>query len=632
MRIIILLLVMCFAGIAYGQPESGTENKKADKQFSKAMQAINARKLDEAATILQKLIQKEPQYFKAFVTLADIYYADKLFEKAEILYEEVNKRAPKFTYKTHLQCGKIRFYRAQYAESLPYFDAAEKFKNLPFNAHDELKLLRSQALFALTAIENPVSYVQQNLGDSVNTVHDEYLPAFTADGQTLIFTRKINNQEDFFQSNLYKNGSFNKATPVGDPLNTNGNEGAHCISPDGLTLYFTACNRPDSYGGCDLYVTKKQGNTWQKPTNLGEMVNSAGWDSQPSISADGKTLYFASNRRGGLGGSDIWFTKLLPNGEWDVPKNLGAPINTRKDEYAPFIHADNQTLYFTSDGHPGLGNQDIYFSRRIGKDFGQPQNLGYPINNVGNQNSLFIGISGKTAYFATTANDTRGGKDLYSFELPEAARPTPVVYLKGTTLDADANQTISAQVEIFDINNNEKLFEIQTQLPQSQFLVCLPAKRTYVVQATAPHYLFYSDLLEITDTSGSMPKYTIKLQPIVEGSEIVLQNIFFDTNEANLKSESFAELNLLLKFMEHNKDLVIEIQGHTDNVGDKRYNKVLSEKRAKAVYDFLITNKITPERLNYRGFGDTMPKTTNDTEESRAKNRRTQFVIKKINK
>ena len=480
----------------------------------------------------------------------------------------------------------------------------------------------------MEAMAHPVAFKPVNLGPEINTADDEYLPTATADESTLIFTRKINNNEDFYKS-VNRDGKWQTATYLSDQINTpQYNEGAQSISQDGKYLFFTGCNRPDGLGRCDIYVSQKKGNDWSKPFDLSPPVNSPAWESQPSISADGRTLYFASNRKGGYGGYDLWKSTLTSKG-WGEPENLGPNINTAYDEQSPFIHADDSTLYFSSNGWPGLGGKDLFVSR-LSKDgvWQKPENMGYPINSSGDENGLSVTANGTYAFFSSDNLNGFGGFDIYSFELPKSLRPLMVTYVKGTVVDSKSKQPLEVSVEITDLEKNKMVYEGYSDPSQGDFLATLTPGKNYGLNISRSGYLFYSQNFSLTGHEVKTPfDITVLLQQIELGSKAVLNNIFFDTNKFNLKPESVSELQKLVEFLNLNPAVHIEISGHTDNVGNDQINQKLSEDRAKAVYIYLISNKINPARLVYKGYGKTQPIAPNTTEDGRKKNRRTEFKI-----
>ncbi|RYG09538.1 MAG: hypothetical protein EOO07_23700, partial [Chitinophagaceae bacterium] len=459
----------------------------------------------------------------------------------------------------------------------------------------------------------------------------DYFPALTADGETIIFSRVVNGNEDFYTSQK-KEGRWQKAGPLSSSINTaTFNEGAQSISPDGKYLFFTGCNRPDGFGRCDIYLSRKEGNQWGKAINLGSTINSEYWESQPSISPDGNTLYFVSNRPGGLGSYDIWKSMLNDESKWTAPVNLGAQINTAFDENTPFIHSDGKTLYFSSDGWPGMGSKDIFFSKLHDEKWSKPQNLGYPINTFNEETGLIVSADGSEGLFSSNLGGGFGELDIYRFKLPEIAKPGLVTYVKGIVRDSETNEPLEASIIVVDLKTDLALFNDNTSAETGDFLTVLPIGTTYSFDVDAPGYLFHSRHYDLKEFSGTKPfEVTLFLDKIKIGANATLANIFFDTNKFQLLPTSMAELNLLLDFLTTNDKLSIEIEGHTDSSGEKKFNEKLSENRAKEVYNFLVTNGISSKRLSYKGYGSTKPKADNTTEEGKKQNRRTEFIITKL--
>ncbi|MCR6721310.1 MAG: OmpA family protein [Chitinophagaceae bacterium] len=471
---------------------------------------------------------------------------------------------------------------------------------------------------------NPV-----NAGSNINTSEPEYFPALTIDGKELVFTRALGKRnEDFFSSRKTESGEWEPAQPMKGSINTPMNEGAQTISQDGTWLVFTACNRRDGFGSCDLYISFLEENGWSEAINLGGSINSDQWESQPCLSPDKKELYFASRRPGGIGGSDIYVSRLQPNGKWGTPENLGPEINTPGDEQSPFIHADNQTLYFVSNHWPGYGDDDLFLSRKgPGGSWSKPENLGYPINTINKEATLFITADGKTAYYASDRSDSKGSWDIYSFELREAIRPTPTLWVKGKVFDSKTRAGLPSTVELTDIANNKIVSQIQTD-ERGNYLVTLPIGRDYAFNVNRKGYLFYSDNFMLSSNAAdSTYEKDIPLQPIEVNASFVLNNIFFDNNEYALKPTSTSELEKLVQLLKENPSLKIEISGHTDNVGKPADNMVLSNNRAKAVMNFLNSQGIALTRLIAKGYGETRPVSDNNTEAGRAKNRRTEVKV-----
>ncbi|HEY6505980.1 MAG TPA: OmpA family protein, partial [Chitinophagaceae bacterium] len=468
----------------------------------------------------------------------------------------------------------------------------------------------------------------KNLGKGINTAESEYFPSLSLDGKELVFTRRIKDiNEDFYYSRR-DTGQWPLAKPMEGDVNTPDNEAAQNISQDGQWLVFTANNRRDGFGGFDLYISFLTPQGWSEATNLGGRINSDQWDSQPCLSPDKKDLYFSSRRFGGYGGSDIYVSHLQPDGQWGKPENLGPGINSTADEQCPFIHADNQTLYFTSSHWQGYGDDDIFYVRKeTGGKWSKPVNLGYPINTISREGTLFIAADGKTAYYASDRNDSRGGTDIYSFELREDVRPYKTLWVKGKVFDKKTKAGLSSALELIDLSTKQLVSKTQTD-EAGNYLVTLPVGKDYAFNVSRTGYLFYSDnfLLSRRPPDSSYEK-NIPLQPLDINAMIVLNNIFFDVNKFVLKPESQVELDKIVQLLKENPKLKIEISGHTDNAGKPADNLTLSNNRAKAVVNYLASNGIARQRLVAKGYGQAKPAADNKTEEGRARNRRTEMKV-----
>lgn len=612
----------------FGQNSS---SRKAQNFFEKANPYIQKQDYALATQNLESAVQEDPQFQNAFILLGDVYRIQKKYTEAKTAFQKaiaINKNlAPQVLF----SLAEMEFATQEYDKARQHFNDFLAVDNSSDKSRKAKKYL-SDCDFAVLAIKNPVKYTPTNLGQGVNTTDAEYFPALTADGETLIFTRQVNGNEDFWTSQ-FKNNSWNLATPLSTKINTaRYNEGAQTISPDGKYLFFTGCNRTDGLGRCDIYVSHREGKDWGEPYNVGKPVNSEYWESQPAISPDGRTLYFISNRPGGSGGYDIWKSTITDDAKWGPALNLGPDINTAYDENTPFLHADGKTLYFSSDGWPGFGNKDIYYSRMddAGK-FQKPVNLGFPVNSFDDESGLVVSADGNFGMFSSNLKDGSGGQDIYSFGIPETAKPLKVSYVKGIVKDKDSKKTIESNVQVIDLKSNKIVFDDYTDAETGQFLAVMPVGSVYLFNVNAEGYLFYSENFELRAGDINNPyQIEVYIERIKQGGNVTLRNIFFDTNKYNLLPPSIRELDLLIDFLQQNESINIEIQGHTDNIGDARLNEKLSFNRANAVYEYLIKNSIDTKRLTFEGFGASKPIADNKTEIGRKNNRRTSFVITKI--
>jgi outer membrane protein OmpA-like peptidoglycan-associated protein len=316
-------------------------------------------------------------------------------------------------------------------------------------------------------------------------------------------------------------------------------------------------------------------------------------------------------------------------GKWDEPLNLGPEINTAGDESTPFIHSDNQTLYFNSNGHPGYSDKpDIFVTRKLpGGKWSKPENLGYPVNTIDDEGSLIVASDGKTAYYSSDRGDSKGGLDIYTFELRKDLRPLKTLWVKGRVYDNKTKQGLPSSVELTDINTRTLVSKLQTD-EDGNYLVTLPVGKDYAFNVKRKGYLFYSENYNISNTApDSTFEADIPLQPIEANAHIILKNVFFDTKKIDLKTESITELDNVVRFMNENPTMKILISGYTDNVGKPADNLTLSKGRAVAVVNYLVNKGIKNERLSFKGNGETNPVSDNNTESGRALNRRTELSI-----
>ncbi|MGF1924219.1 MAG: OmpA family protein, partial [Bacteroidia bacterium] len=588
---------------------------------------------DEGIKYLDLAIKADPKFRSAYIQLGDVYRKIRQLPKAIENYRKaISSDLEPVEPRIYYLLGESELLTGSYVHAqanLLQFQLAYKGVDADYLLRTKKYLLDCE--FALSALKNPLKYEPVNMGFNVNSEYRDYFPALTADGETIIFSRVVNGNEDFYTASK-KEGKWQKAEPLSNKINSPiYNEGAQSISPDGKYLFFTGCNRPDGLGRCDIYLSRKNGNQWGKAINLGATINSEYWESQPSISPDGNTLYFVSNRPGGVGGYDIWKSTLNEESQWTLPINLGVEINTKFDESTPFMHSDGKTLYFSSDGWPGMGNKDIYFSRMNRGGWSIPKNMGYPINTYNEEIGLIVSADGSEGLFSSNLDGGFGELDMYRFEIPETARPLAVTYVKGLVKDKETNELLEANIVVVDLKTNVALFNDQTSNETGDFLTVLPRGSTYSFDVDAPGYLFHSQHFDLNENLGNKPfNIDILLSKIKVGAVVELANIFFNTNEFELLPKSLVELNLLVDFLAANDKLNLEIQGHTDGVGEKKFNDKLSENRAKSVYAYLVSNGISAKRLSYKGYGSSQPKGDNLTDEGRKRNRRTEFIITKL--
>ena len=537
----LLIILFLIPIVALGQ-------KKDYKNFDKSVKYNAAGNIDKAIKYANKALENTPYWSQPNLLLASIYANNNQIELAASYLLKVYNENSASDVKGIKQVIKLYYSNGFYNEALFY---AEKIINQDTNKYrfiNEIDRYVENCRFAIEAIKNPIDFSPVNF-DNVNSTFAEFVNTVSVDGKKLFFTRRIEYdyrkpQEDLFSF------SFDDSTLISLPFNTQFNEGAITVSPNERMCVYTACDRENSIGGCDLFIRNYSSvDGWSQEYNLGKNVNSKKWETQASFSPDGKYLYFISNREGGFGRDDIWRSEITAEGFLQA-ENLGARINTKYNEMSPFLHPDNLTFYFASNGHIGMGDYDIYLSRRINtiEEWEFPKNIGYPINTYNVENSLVVANDGRTAYYASNKSGF-GLEDIFVFDLPE---------------NMQADEISQLELEI------------------------------------------------ITQKAGE---------------EVVLKNVSFASNSYALEESSFAELDKLIFYLKKNPNLQIAIQGHTDDVGNKVDNQILSEKRAQTVFEYLKRKASNP--LSYKGFGESIPLESNADESGRKINRRTSFIILK---
>jgi outer membrane protein OmpA-like peptidoglycan-associated protein/tetratricopeptide (TPR) repeat protein len=633
-KLLLFFLTALFISNSFAQNYNPSKvNKKALQIYDEALANAQEGRYPEAIALLEKAVATDANYVDAYLSLAGVYGQLKEYASSINYYEKAFAIDPQYTNEYKLPysinlAGLGQFEKALTA--INEFLADTRLTNPTSRKAGEYRQRSYQFAVNFDKKQAGKNYVfaPQNVGDGINSSESEYFPSLAIDGGELIFTRRLRNyNEDFFSSNK-KFDTWDIAKPLPGNINTDQNEGAQMISQDGQWLVFTGCNRRDGFGSCDIYISFLTPKGWSEAMNLGGAINSDQWDSQPCLSPDKRDLYFASRRFGGYGGSDIYVSHLQPNGKWSDPENLGPEINTPGDENSPFMHADNQTLYFTSSGLQGYGDEDLFLTRKGPKGvWSIPENLGYPINTISREGTLFITADGETAYYASDRSDTRGGLDIYSFPMRDDIKPNKTLWVKGKVFDKKTTKGLPSSVELIDLSSKETLSKVQTD-EQGNYLITLPVGKNYAFNVNRKGYLFYSDNYSLTNKSpDSTYEKNIPLQPIEANASIVLSNIFFDVNKYELKEESQVELDRIVSLLKENPTLTIQISGYTDNVGKPADNLTLSNNRAKAVINYLVGKNINAKRLSAKGYGETHPLAENSTEEGRAKNRRTEMKI-----
>lgn len=634
-RFSILVVLLCVAGLGHAQ--LSTKSKKAIEFYTEADNFRVRGQFNQALQLLNQALERDKNFVEAYHRLGLVYYNMKTYPKAAASFE----KGLSLTNDIRLQkmfwfdLGETYILMGEYEKAMKSLSA---YINNETQSKERLRRANQTFRSAEFAFKNKnanAKYQQRALSDTVNRFVMQYFPVLTADEQDLIFTRRTGfndiHDEDLVISTKDSQGRWSAPASISPVINSEMNEGTCSISADGRKLIFTSCAGRDNFGSCDLYETHKNGTEWSMPRNLGPFVNTPAWESQPTLSADGRTLYFVSDRRSGMGMRDIWMSTLDEKGNWTKAVNMGKPINSEYDEMSPFIHVNNRTLYFATNALQGFGGYDIFFSQRDSSGWSPPTNIGSPINNHDDQYSLFITANGKKAYYSheETREDGRSFSKIYEVHIPEENwLKFRSNYVKGIVRDKETKQVLSANIELVNINSNTLESLVDSDSINGKYLIVLTEGAEYGLYVSKPGYVYKSLSFNYSAVDDFEPiVVNIELEKIRTGSIVVLNNIFFDLDKYELKEKSRAELAKIVRFMTSNPAVRIEVSGHTDNLGTNDYNLGLSEKRAQAVTKYLIDSGINRARIVPKGYGATMPIGDNSTEDGRQLNRRIEFKI-----
>ena len=677
-HIFLLFTTFILFSCATAQQQYSSKNKKAIQLFEEGLKAPQSPKnkgvlpdYKSGIVFMDKAIDKDPNFWEAHLLAAEFAEYSYQPKLAITYYENALRINPNHsvTSSTHFYLANLKYQMGDYQGANDLLDVVVKNRQANPQFVGRAREIQASCDFAIKAMKNPSQFNPVNVGPGINTKDPEYFPTITVDGKTLLFTRRIfdarvpkregqpenyqQQQEDFFVSNMDENGVWGKAIPMPTNINTVNNEGAPTLGPDGRTLIFVGC--PDASGqdygegrvgrgSCDFFITKKMGNRWSDPINLPGKPNTRNWETQPSLSSDGKTMYFIRGIRNQSGqrSNDIYVTYLQEDGTWGEVIKLPSTVNTPENEESVLIHPDGKTLYFASQGHVGFGGTDLFMSRMDESgNWGQAVNLGYPINTRFDENSLLVSADGEIAFFASNREGGYGDLDIYSFVLPEHLRPTKTLYFEGLVYDANTKNPVPGKFKLTDLKTGKEVIRSQADIITGEFMVTLPLNADYALSVEFEGYFNFSKNFNMTVPDGLESfKMDVPMIPVASDQAILLDNVFFDLNKADLLPVSFVELNKLKDFLNQNPTYVIELSGHTDTRGDEKLNLALSQSRAKSVVDYLVQQGISASRLVAKGYGETKPnisdadiekmKTTQEQEKAHAKNRRTEFkVIKK---
>jgi outer membrane protein OmpA-like peptidoglycan-associated protein len=649
MRILMIVAMIAVSLVSFAQKKKNVRVGDASLiAYEQGKSAYDKDNYKDAIPFFEEALKSDPKNEDATYYLGLSYRYASQPKKAVETLSMLEKLNPDYWAWFYYEMGIAYDELGQFEKSASIYDVF--LKKIPNTAARTLFIhqAKSKKNYALKSpqvrsmpptMEEPV-----NLGELVNSKWGDYSPQSNPNGRVINFTsqRKDSKSEDQtdkdwneingWDEDVYsiekKGNTWGKPMLLPEPINSDGNDFGTSFSGDGQNMVYVACGRDGGVGSCDLYTLSLEGNTWSKPLNMGNVVNSKEWDSQPTMSADGNTIIFSSTRDSGFGSADLYITTKNKYGDWGAASNLGGTVNTPFTEKSPFLSPDGKTLYFTSSGHPGYGELDLFISVNENGKWSEPLNLGKPLNSDQEDSYFTIGGSGELGYFASTRKGGFGGLDLYSIKIPESMRPKPTVVVEGIVSNAKTKEIVGAYVMIEDINTGELIAINKSNSATGKYLIVLPAGKTYSVSANKEGFFFHSEKFDVPNASTYQEiKKDIELKPIEKGAKIVINNIFFETGKATLSPQSNVELEKAVDLLKTNPTMIIEVGGHTDNVGDDTYNMKLSHDRSKSVREYLVKAGIASERVQAKGYGESNPIATNDTEDGRKANRRTEFVI-----
>ncbi len=606
-------------------------NKRAIKTFDEARENYQSLDFEAAISKLYKITSQYTSFGEAWQLLGYCYLESGNNKKAFDAFQSAYK-IDSVKYSNLLpELANLSYLDGNYLRAKELIEVLESSPELL----KKNEFLRRNVHYAFEQIQGVMDLPEIRMVSTDADSISQYFPALTIDGNQIVFTQQLTRQgsqrnpgqEDLYVAE-FEEFTLSSIRPLSDIINTNLNEGTQSIRQDGGLVLFTACNYPDSKGGCDIYFSYKEGDTWTKAENIGYPVNSRYWESTPCLAPNGRTIYFSSNRPGGLGGMDIWRSDFRNGEGWSNPVNLGPDINTSMDDLAPFLHADGKSLFFASNGHVGMGRLDLFVSK-IHPDmtFSEPRNLGYPINTSGNEFGIAIPGSSEYAVFASDRADEQR-KLLYVSDLVDQIQPEVVGYLRGIVIDSLDGYGLTADLELTKLSGSG--VQSVSSSKEGQFLIGLPLDDKYVLTARKRGYFYHSQLIDFDRFNWSEKDHlVIKLRSLRTGDHMILNQIYFEFDSAVLKPESEGELLEIYYLLNENPDLRIAVSGHTDSIGTEIYNEKLSLSRAHAIRESLIRKGDFGGRIDVFGYGSSIPIDSNQTEEGRSRNRRTEITIVK---
>ncbi|MBS1646062.1 MAG: OmpA family protein [Bacteroidetes bacterium] len=666
---ILYVCALLFTGLHLNAQEEDKKNACPEPESKKAIdlykKGSDKKKYPkpERLKYLQEALKLEPTYAEAAMALGnEIVVKCKLdnlpFSTALPYFKTAVAVCPQIHSEPYYYIGYSYYEDAKNDSAVKYLNLFLKFvdddekkfsKDYQFEQYQAKEMVKSAK--KESELKKKVVPFSPKVLLPISTANSEYLPYLSPDETLFLFTRTQLDQskdriyqtdkekEVFTISHKQKDGTFDIGSPMPYPFNTNNNEGGACLSIDNKHLFYTIYKMEGgTQPNADIYYSDLVDGEWTEIKKVPNINHPIYWDSQPSISADGNVLYFVSDRPGGLGKIDVWKSERHPlTKQWQAPVNMGPKINTSGNEKNPFMHSDSETLYYSSDGLFGFGGYDIFYARKDDKgNWKDPENIGYPINTDADDVGFFTSTDGKYGYFCSDNIGSMRGKgigkyDVYYFDLYKEARPEAVTFVRGEVKQPDGAPIVNAQVELKDTKTKEIIKAVYDST-DGGYVAAVNLKKhkdPLLVSVKAPDYSFASKTVDIKEASFDKPPAptSLSVEKAEKGKSFVIDNILYATGAADLYPQSFNTLDEFADYLKINPNMKVEIQGHTDNVGNEADNKLLSEKRAANVKKYLETKGIDSKRVTAKGYGSSKPIASNSSVEGKAKNRRTEFLI-----
>lgn len=633
--LVLFLVLLCAPAILFAQQNN---NGRAQSLYAKALESLQKHDKEDAEAYLLKSIKASPSFSDAYISLGMLYCDNRQYTRAADVFQQAALSCPACTRNFALPLARVLCRGGQYDKADAVLAGWQKPEPMKAALKKDYDQVRRNIQYGKYAIKAKHTEEPENMGFRINTQYDEYFPSIVRDDSTIVFTRKTNGvDEDFYIARRDSCGGWFIARDMGTPPNSPMQDGAQMLSADGHYLFFMRCGTRSENGwdagGCDLFFSYTQGDEWSQAVPFGATINSPGFEGMPSLSSDNRELYFVSDRDGGFGGKDIWVSRFQ-DGLWQIPENLGPDVNTPYDEIAPFIASDNSTLYFTSDGHPGLGGNDIFYSRRVNGKWQRPENPGYPFNTSFDDASLCLSADGRKAYLASDRDGGLGGMDLYEVKVPETAQPQPFTYVYGIAYDSLTRARLNyAQIEWNDAQTGEKLYRFQSNRGDATYMAAIPMNRTYAVHVFRAGYADYDDTVTYT-ASHIMQPDTLSF-PLLDFSysppmyDSLLGRFHFVKNSVVLSDSDVLRIKMMVEPYLGQPLAEYFVNGYTDNTGTPMINEELSFARARLIADVLRNLGIPDNKIQTQGWSDASPVAPNDSEENRFINRRVELIVRK---